>query len=96
MRRRLLKGKVMIFITAGYSGKRFIYERIKELGVRSVMIDGPESWSRILEDEGVLEKFVPFDWSDNDTVFDRCLEACKRVEQVRTHSFELLGLWAPR
>ena len=85
----------MIFITAGYSGKRFIYERIKELGVRSVMIDGPESWSRILEDEGVLEKFVPFDWSDNDTVFDRCLEACKRVEQVRMRSCEILELWAP-
>jgi hypothetical protein len=83
LRRRLLKGRVLVFITAGYSGKRFIYERIKELGVRAVMIDGPESWSRILEGEGVLEKFVPFDWSDQDTVFERCLEACKRVEQVK-------------
>jgi hypothetical protein len=51
--------------------------------VRAVMIDGSESWSRILADEGVLEKFVPFDWSDQDTVFERCLEVCQRVEQVK-------------
>lgn len=32
---------------AGYSSKRFIFERAKELGVRSVVIDGPDSWSRV-------------------------------------------------
>ena len=33
---------VIVFVTAGYSGKRFIFEKAKELGVRSVVIDGPE------------------------------------------------------
>ena len=33
-RRRLLKGAVIVFIGAGYSAKRFIFERAKELGVR--------------------------------------------------------------
>jgi carnosine synthase len=32
----------MVFVTAGYSGKRFIFERAKELGVRSVVLDGPD------------------------------------------------------
>lgn len=29
------------------AGKRFIFEKAKELGVRSVVIDGPESWSQV-------------------------------------------------
>lgn len=32
---------------AGYSSKRFIFERAKELGVRAVVIDGPDSWSKV-------------------------------------------------
>lgn len=32
----------MVIITAGYSGKRFIYERAKELGVRTVILDGED------------------------------------------------------
>ena len=31
----------------GPAGKRFIFERAKQLGVRSVIIDGPESWSQV-------------------------------------------------
>ena len=34
LRRRLLRGTVVVVIVAGYAGKRFIYERAKELGVR--------------------------------------------------------------
>lgn len=37
LRRRLLRGTVAVLIVAGYQGKRFIYERAKELGIRSVM-----------------------------------------------------------
>jgi len=36
LRRRVLRGTVLVCIIAGYEGKRFIYERAKELGVRSV------------------------------------------------------------
>ena len=34
LRRTLLKGSVAVIIVAGYEGKRFIYERMKELGIR--------------------------------------------------------------
>ena len=35
LRRTLLRGSVAVIIVAGYEGKRFIYERMKELGIRS-------------------------------------------------------------
>jgi carnosine synthase len=34
LRRSVLKGSVIAFVTAGYSGKRFIFEKAHELGVR--------------------------------------------------------------
>ena len=46
LRRNVLRGAVMVFVSAGYSSKRFILEKAKELGVRSVVIDGPQSWSK--------------------------------------------------
>ena len=42
LRRNVLKGAVIAFVTAGYSGKRFIFEKAKELGVRAIVLDGPE------------------------------------------------------
>ena len=35
-RRKLLEGSTVVFFTAGYAGKRFIYERAMQLGVKSV------------------------------------------------------------
>lgn len=55
----------------------------KELGVRSVVIDGPESWSQTLEKDGIIEKFIGIDFSDADTVFDQCLAAIKKAQSVR-------------
>ena len=81
LRRHVLNGSVIVFITAGYSGKRFIFERAKELGVRSVVVDGPDSWSRTMQEEGVIERFIGMDMSDADSVFDRCLEAMKKVKK---------------
>ena len=37
LRRRVLRGTVLVCIVAGYHGKRFIYERAKELGVRYLL-----------------------------------------------------------
>lgn len=80
LRRHVLRGAVLVFVTAGYSGKRFVFEKAKELGVRSVILDGPDSWSQTLVTEGVAEKFVGIDFTDGETVFDRCAEA---IQQVR-------------
>jgi hypothetical protein len=48
---------------------------------RSVIMDGPDSWSKQLVEEGVIEKFVPIDFSDDDKVFDNVLEAIEKVER---------------
>ncbi len=167
LRRSVLKGSVVVFVTAGYSGKRFIFQKAKELGVRSVVLDGPDrcvggwagvggcmggaqlgpgaaecqglargrfrrrcglpalrpvllapgrrerssrrggrsprgawpapnncarSWVKLLEQEGVIEKFVPIDFTEAETVFERCLKVragsrqCTRSGPQRTHS----------
>jgi len=44
LRLRLLSGSVVVFVNAGYKGKRFIYERARDLGVVSVVIDSPGAW----------------------------------------------------
>lgn len=89
LRRHVLRGAVIVFITAGYSGKRFIFERAKELGVRSVVVDGPDSWSKTMLKEGLIEKFTGLDMSDAETVFDRCL---KEISRVRKEIGELDGI----
>lgn len=59
-------------------------EQAKELGVRSVIIDGPDSWCQTLQDEKLIEKFVGIDFSDADSVFDKCLVAIRKVKKVGT------------
>lgn len=59
----------------------------KELGVRSVIIDGPDSWSQTLQDEGLIENFVGLDFADAETVYERCLTAISDVKQVRGNAF---------
>lgn len=46
---------------AGYCGKRFVFEKAKELGIRSVVLEGADSWARGLEEDGIIERFVPID-----------------------------------
>jgi len=71
LRRKLVHGAVMVFISAGYQGKRFIFERAAALGVKSVIIDHPDSWSQALVAEGVAAKFLPVDMSQSsDEVFN--------------------------
>lgn len=61
LRRKLVRGATVVFVTAGYPGKRFIFERIAALGVKAVIIDHPHSWSRVLVEEGIVAKFLPID-----------------------------------
>jgi len=72
LRRRLLRGATVVFASAGYPGKRFIFERAAALGVKSVIIDHPDSWSRGLVDEGIVAKFLPVDMSaSSDEIFQQ-------------------------
>jgi len=65
LRRSLVRGATVVFVSAGYPGKRFIFERLAELGVKSVIIDHPDSWSKNLVTEGIVAKFLPVDMSQS-------------------------------
>lgn len=80
LRRKFLQDAVIVFITAGYSGKKFIYEKAHELGVRSVVIDGPDSWAQSMLESKQISKFVPIDFSDAETTFGRCVSALNKVK----------------
>ncbi|KAL6747588.1 ATP-grasp domain-containing protein [Haematococcus lacustris] len=83
LRRKVLAGAVMVFVTAGYSGKRFIFEKAAALGVKSVVLDAADSWVQLLEKEGKIAKFVAIDFTDPETVFEQCLAGVKAaVAQV--------------
>jgi len=62
----------------------------KELGVRSVIIDGPDSWCQTLQDEKMIEQFIGIDFADADSVFDKCLAACKKVKKVGLQALDTL------
>lgn len=80
LRRKMLDGATIVFFTAGYEGKRFVYERAHELGVKSVMIESPDSWSRNLVDEGIISKFIPIDMSQpSDAVYYEALRAIREL-----------------
>ena len=59
----VLAGKRIAFITSGYAGKRFIYEKARQLGVVSTIIDPPLSWANALVDEGVIHSFIGVDFA---------------------------------
>ena len=58
----------------------------KELGIRSVILDGPDSWSQNLVGEGIAEKFLPIDFADQEAVFERCCIAIRQAKKVRPAS----------
>lgn len=61
-RRDALKGKRIILVGAGYPGKRFFFEKAKELGIRITLVDKPESWAKDL-----VEEFIPVDTTAAET-----------------------------
>uniref|UniRef100_A0A7S0B870 ATP-grasp domain-containing protein n=1 Tax=Pyrodinium bahamense TaxID=73915 RepID=A0A7S0B870_9DINO len=82
LRREILRGATIVFFTAGYEGKRFVYERARALGVKSVMIESPDSWSRCLVDEGIIAKFIPVDMSQSsEAVYAQALEAIQNLSK---------------
>eukprot|EP00405_Crypthecodinium_cohnii_P009787 CAMPEP_0206440292 /NCGR_PEP_ID=MMETSP0324_2-20121206/12680_1 /ASSEMBLY_ACC=CAM_ASM_000836 /TAXON_ID=2866 /ORGANISM="Crypthecodinium cohnii, Strain Seligo" /LENGTH=588 /DNA_ID=CAMNT_0053907997 /DNA_START=83 /DNA_END=1850 /DNA_ORIENTATION=- len=82
LRRKLTKGATVVFVSAGYPGKRFIYERAAALGVKSVILDHPDSWSKNLVDEGIIAKFLPVDMSQSsEEVFKEAVRAISELGQ---------------
>ncbi|KAK4534702.1 hypothetical protein CDCA_CDCA02G0727 [Cyanidium caldarium] len=75
IRRKLLRGAQVLIFQAGYSGKRFVYEHLRELGVRLTILDGPESWAKCLLDEDVIEAYIELDFTDFGSLFERALDA---------------------
>ncbi|KAF4707953.1 Carnosine synthase 1, partial [Perkinsus olseni] len=81
LRESLLAGTCIIFFNAGYQGKRFIYEKAHELGVKAVIIDSPCSWAAGLASEGVISHFIGLDMSqDADAIFEASIEALRNFE----------------
>ena len=61
LRRVMLHGATVVFVTPGYEGKRFVFERAKDLECGSVVIDAPGSWAERMVGERVIAKFIPLD-----------------------------------
>jgi len=74
LRRKLAKGSTMVFVGAGLPGKRFTFERAAALGIKVVIVEHPDSWSKVLVSEGVVAKFLTVDMSKgSDAVYEATL-----------------------
>lgn len=80
LRRKLANGATMVFISAGLPGKRFTFERAAALGIKSVIIEHPDSWSKSLVQDGLAAKFLPVDMSQSsDKVFEDTLKCIREL-----------------
>ena len=80
LRRVMLHGASIVFFTPGYQGKRFIYERARELRVRVVIIDEPGSWAEELVEAKICAKFIALDLQQpSEQVFQEALRAIKAL-----------------
>lgn len=80
LRRKLLRGANLLVVQGGYSGKRFIYERLKELGVAVTIMDGPDTVWRAAAEEGLIAEFIEIDFTEHDTVFQRAMDILLSLE----------------
>merc|ERR1719359_837151 len=80
LRRRLVHGATVVFFTAGYTGKRFVFERAHALGIKSVVIEHPDSWAKGLVEEGIIAKFIPVNMGQSsEEIFEQSLELIKGI-----------------
>jgi biotin carboxylase len=78
-----LAGATVLVVGAGYSGKRRVYERFAELGVRTAVIDEPGHWSESLVRDGVAAAWAPAPVTgDPDRDAAAVLEALARADLV--------------
>ena len=80
LRCKLLRGATIVFFSAGYPRKQFIYRKAAKMGVKAVIIDTPDSWAKSLVEEQVIAKFIPVDMGmDDESVFNCALAAIKEL-----------------
>jgi len=80
LRRKLAHGATVVFISAGMPEKRFILDRAAEMGIKSVVLDHPDSWAKNLVHEGVIAKFLPVDMSqESEQIF---ADASRLIQQL--------------
>lgn len=72
-----LRDKRFLIVMGSYPGKRFMYERARELGARLVVLDGPGHWTQA-EVGGLFEAFIEVDLQPPDTLADRALRAVRQ------------------
>ena len=74
LRRKLLRGANVLIVQGGYSGKGFIYQKLRDLEVNLYMMDGPDScWKHEVE-SGLFEDFFEVDFTENEMVYIRAME----------------------
>ncbi len=73
-----LEGKRLLVILGSYRSKRHIYERARELGVRLVVLDGPEHWVReCTGPSGLVERHLTVDLGPLDSFVERAIEGIR-------------------
>ena len=78
----VLRGKRIAFVTAGYSGKRFIYEKARALGVQVTIIDSPDSWANALVDLDIITHFIGVDFGQPSAMVIADILEAMRVQEI--------------
>lgn len=81
LRRKILRGSIVIFVGAGGKLKRETFVRAKELGVHTVIVESEDSWSKCLVEENIIRKFVAMDMNDPEALFTSLLKAIDDVSE---------------
>ena len=83
-----LVGKTVVFVSPGYPGKKFVFEKAHELGINSIVIDSPGSWTRALEQAGIVTRVLEVDMTAaEDRMVEQCLDRlsqCGRIDGICT------------
>ena len=71
----MISGKRLLIVLGSYRSKRHIYEHARDLGVRLVIVDGPDHWAR--DSEGLIERHLSVDLAPFNTFAERAAEAAR-------------------
>jgi hypothetical protein len=88
-RRDALKGQRVVLVGAGYSGKRFIFEKAKELGVKIVLVDKRTPFVKELLRDGLIDELIE---TDNSKPKEALASAKKKLRRSIRKNGELGGI----